>query len=366
MKYFKQLKHWGLGGFLVVFLTSLILPVWHAKYAYAQGTSKAKFIDKVSIDYEGRIWSDSNPYDDTWEYRAGDLGGVCGDGFGEDSRHKLIVSNPMSSNPTANAIIYTNEGGNCDSTTTNNIRFEEEGRERRTWNIYRRSPDELFAPVSTRWDLGSCGLTSPDTAADQDYLRPEEPGKLYRRVSSEPRNHYLAVENGDEEVRNQIRTQSETTAQFDVNGRCDQQILDLYINGNQTIRGLVLAYDGQSTDTPERCIPRIYGISGGACDDENDPGPATPGGGSGDELPPSCEEENPGISLSWFICSLLNFLDKTVMGLNEAVDQLLEPDRRYYTDESLREAWAYIRNIASFLLIIIGLVMVIGQAITRD
>ena len=81
--------------------------------------------------------------------------------------------------------------------------------------------------------------------------------------------------------------------------------------------------------------------------------------------PPSCEEINPGISLSWFICSVINFLDDTIAGLNNAVVQLLVINKDYYTDSGLREAWAYFRNIASFLLIIIGLVMIIGQAITK-
>lgn len=89
------------------------------------------------------------------------------------------------------------------------------------------------------------------------------------------------------------------------------------------------------------------------------------GGGNGENGPPSCEEENPGISLSWFICSVLNFLDDTVTGLNRAVGDLLEVPPEYYTDDRLQEAWSYFRNIASFLLIIVGLVMIIGQAITK-
>jgi len=97
------------------------------------------------------------------------------------------------------------------------------------------------------------------------------------------------------------------------------------------------------------------------------PGEApAPGAGGEEENPPSCEEENPGISLSWFICSVINFFDNTILGLTAAVDDLLQVPTGFYTDSDLRQAWAYFRNIASFLLIIIGLVMIIGQAVTKD
>lgn len=96
------------------------------------------------------------------------------------------------------------------------------------------------------------------------------------------------------------------------------------------------------------------------------PGAGVPGGpGADGEDAPSCEEENPGISLSWFLCSVINFFDNTVQGLTNTVDDLLQIDSEYYTNDDLKQAWSYFRNIASFLLIIIGLVMIIGQAITK-
>ncbi len=86
----------------------------------------------------------------------------------------------------------------------------------------------------------------------------------------------------------------------------------------------------------------------------------------GEEETPSCESENPGISLSWFICSVIQFLDNTVTGLAGAVEQLLEVDSSYYSDNRLRRSWSYFRNIASFMLILIGLVMIIGQAVSKE
>lgn len=80
----------------------------------------------------------------------------------------------------------------------------------------------------------------------------------------------------------------------------------------------------------------------------------------------SCEEANEGVILSWFLCSVMNFFDNTIDGLNNAVVDLLDVDPGYYSDERLQKSWAYFRNVASFMLIIIGLVMIIGQAVTKE
>jgi hypothetical protein len=101
---------------------------------------------------------------------------------------------------------------------------------------------------------------------------------------------------------------------------------------------------------------------------ENREVPAGQGaGGAGDagEDLPSCESENAGVILSWFLCAVINFFDNMVQTMGNVVDDLLQVNREYYTNDQLRKSWAYFRNIASFMLIIIGLVMIIGQAVTK-
>lgn len=94
--------------------------------------------------------------------------------------------------------------------------------------------------------------------------------------------------------------------------------------------------------------------------------PSDGSGDGGDEEAGSCEEANEGVILSWFLCSVMNFFDNTIDGLNNAVLDLLDVDPGYYSDERLQKSWAYFRNIASFMLIIIGLIMIIGQAVTKE
>lgn len=79
----------------------------------------------------------------------------------------------------------------------------------------------------------------------------------------------------------------------------------------------------------------------------------------------SCEANNNAV-LAWLMCGILDVVDSAVMGLNDAAIRLLDIDQGYFSDEGLRTVWSYFRNLASFLLIIIGLIMIIGQAVSKD
>lgn len=98
-----------------------------------------------------------------------------------------------------------------------------------------------------------------------------------------------------------------------------------------------------------------------------------PGGDGGDaeEAPPSCESENPD-GLDWLLCGVVNFIDKMLIGkdgtggLLGEVDDLLNISDQYYSDDRLEQAWSYFRNIASLALVLVGLIMVIGQALSKE
>lgn len=85
----------------------------------------------------------------------------------------------------------------------------------------------------------------------------------------------------------------------------------------------------------------------------------------------SCESENPG-AIDWVICAVIGGIDNILVGNDGAggllhqVDQLLNIDQSQYSNEDLKTAWSYFRNIASLMLVLIGLVMVIGQAISKE
>lgn len=72
--------------------------------------------------------------------------------------------------------------------------------------------------------------------------------------------------------------------------------------------------------------------------------------------------------LGWIICPVLEMIDNVSNKLINEVDSLLAINKQDFNDDNgdLRKAWSYFRNIASFALIIIGLIMVIGQATTKE
>lgn len=87
--------------------------------------------------------------------------------------------------------------------------------------------------------------------------------------------------------------------------------------------------------------------------------------------PPSCETKNTGI-MDWVLCGIVNAIDNVLVGtdgtggLLGAIYELLyiSPDR--YEDDGLRTVWTYFRNLATLALVLIGLIMVIGQAISKE
>lgn len=93
------------------------------------------------------------------------------------------------------------------------------------------------------------------------------------------------------------------------------------------------------------------------------------GGGSssngGTTAEATCEANN-AAALAWLFCGMIDVIDKGVTGLSDAAVELLDTNPAYYSNESLKEVWSYFKNLASFLLIIVGLVMIIGQAVTKE
>lgn len=80
------------------------------------------------------------------------------------------------------------------------------------------------------------------------------------------------------------------------------------------------------------------------------------------EGPKTCTEQF-GISFGWVVCQALEAIGSTVEKIFNYVDGLLNIDAQvYYDNEQLKTVWSYFRNIATFLLIIVGLVMIASQA----
>lgn len=81
-------------------------------------------------------------------------------------------------------------------------------------------------------------------------------------------------------------------------------------------------------------------------------------------IAPTCEANNSGIGMAWLICGIINTLDKAVETSTTAVSNLLSFNGEDFSnDPTLHTVWSLFRAIASFSLLGVALVMIIGQAI---
>ncbi len=86
----------------------------------------------------------------------------------------------------------------------------------------------------------------------------------------------------------------------------------------------------------------------------------------------TCESNN-NDNLDWLLCGMIGGIDSVLTGgtkgsggIAGAVDDLLDLQPEQYTDPKLKQAWSYMRNIASLALVVIALIMIIGQAVSKE
>lgn len=91
-------------------------------------------------------------------------------------------------------------------------------------------------------------------------------------------------------------------------------------------------------------------------------------GGAG-APPPSCQTSNP-LDFAWWACGMLGVVDSALEGVTNALSSLLSVTAEDFSQppggDQLYKVWSYFRAVASFLLIGVALVMIIGQAIGSD
>ncbi len=98
----------------------------------------------------------------------------------------------------------------------------------------------------------------------------------------------------------------------------------------------------------------------------------------GTETPASTEgtksncESQAKISTAWILCAFLDTVDAILVGgqnspgLIDITESLLNVDEAQYNNNQLKAVWSYFRSIATFLLILVALVMIIGQAVSKE
>lgn len=93
--------------------------------------------------------------------------------------------------------------------------------------------------------------------------------------------------------------------------------------------------------------------------------PLDRGGDDAGDEEPTCEE-NFDFAFSWLVCAAIGLLDSAIGAMINTIDNMLSVGPEEYNNADVQEAWSYFRNIASFLLVVIGLVMIIGQAVSKE
>jgi hypothetical protein len=412
----KIFKRSGLVGIAFVLLFTVILPLIPVKTAEAAPADPEvpTFIDKVSIRYKDKTWTDYNPYDGTHNYTAGL----------RSCRYALTVTD-WDSGAKATGVIRgdPDNDGHCDilpedaGGTFENLAMA--GTERRNWTAYRLSQEEIYLPIGTERYVGAC-TNGPGAVYQQSrtFIEAElaelsflannnlgpvpailrqgfsdwfssltdlttqgvlvDHGEFYHRTAdgSGPDNDYRQVQDdGDYEADNKVKINNNPRGEFYITPRCEGTVVDPVVPwapGTDPNPDVMLAFDGRAVDSAtEACVPSVYEdeVTEGVCSPENDP---SAGGSSQDDedgevADPCTDKLSQEGGFGWVICPILEMIDKASLEMHDQISNMLEVSPSVYSsDQGLRTAWSYFRNIASFLLIIIGLVMVIGQATNKE
>lgn len=86
---------------------------------------------------------------------------------------------------------------------------------------------------------------------------------------------------------------------------------------------------------------------------------------NGGDNAPTCESETNN-DMAWLMCAGLGLIDDTFASMQGYVDEMLDVSENEFDSPELKAVWSYFKNVATFLLILIGLVMIIGQAVSRE
>lgn len=85
------------------------------------------------------------------------------------------------------------------------------------------------------------------------------------------------------------------------------------------------------------------------------------GTNGGGETEPSCESEGgPG---AWFMCWVIEAIDRFISILDRQIQSLLYIDKDVYDNDTIDEAWGTMRNLALLILVPMMMFMVIGTAL---
>lgn len=348
-KYSKNLKRVGLLGCVFTYLFIFLMTTTGT--GNAQSAPRGEFIDKHTIKItrgeNETLFRDVNPYDDRHGYQGGP----------RDCRHDFDVENwdrgevSIQFKTISSTSDCENEGSRVNITLSNGDAKE--------INAYRLSDNKIFTPVTLNRNDPDCTNLGGQSTGNFINQGNTESGDWKRKPPDErdQQNQYYRDDGDSLYGKMYIKTSA---------GGNNYDIGTFVITYNDCVGGQNTGdFANNKIWITERAVPAVYDTDG---DGTPDP-PGGDDGGTGDTTTTECEDqmaEEGGFG--WIICPVLAGIDKVSNEMLDVIDNLLALNEEDYNDDEgrLREAWSYFRNIASFSLLIIGLVMVIGQATNKE
>lgn len=348
-----QIKIWL---FLVVFVTSLFsvtaLSVRPAKAAELQ----AKWIDRITIVIGTTRYVDGDPWDgvDAWGGNNHDNNG-CND---------IIKINNIVDDGKSGTIDYRKvaSNGTCivdDGKPSDTVKLTNEGS--RFVSAYQTDANHIFLPVYPTVE-GQSALGNATVKLNGKFERQDNGITICQEDGN------ISQDDGIDKGKCVIFARI-------VDGKADivGEPSGVWVNSSikkvgwnncagplqcsDKYKDLVFANNREFTVPPAEAQYVTTGISS-----ETDPNNA--------EATPTCESNNPGIVIGWLICSVISAMDSVVDLAGNVIENLLATNTDTLTSgtsgDNLRSVWSLFRAVASFALIGVALVMIIGQAIGGD
>lgn len=332
--------------------------------------NEVTFIDKTTVIYQGKTYKDQNPWDNTTSAGGDGWGNYTLEGRQGDCIDNIDIDNFNSSKPSAKFNMKTEGSSGSCKEDSKSVPINSGSLSRKLVNGYRLDDDTVWLPVGTK-DPGCIDLNSNDNAWF-DYNKPKyyvrQPKEFKGRPNPDFKQNQYDQNPMPDEAYITIKMEGGGKGTLLGGGNCGSE------NDEIKIRyGVVLANNGEKTVPPAE----YYGSNV----DKNKPKPGEQGsadndskGGANDALQCDVELLNP---LTWLMCPIITGAVEAIQQFDNAITQaMIVPTNKLFntgavvqgnasteTADAFYKAWSGFRYIALGLLVIVGLVMIISQAI---
>lgn len=321
-----------------------------SKTTYAQlinfTATKMKVIDKTRITYDGKTYTDSNPYDGKNEWVSQES---CGDIIhvkDYDTRNMSFDVEVKESTSTSS----------CETKRWERDIQAEDG-DRITIYGYKISDNRILFPVGFK-DAG-CALDGRSESVDRGTIH------TFKRADKNDSNYqasrFFLEQNGNPPLNDKIDLQlKDFNATVFVDSYCKARV-------PQTItERFRVRIPGKSAITAE--VKQAYkirddgSIEGGGNQADGGEGDDDAGDAQGDQNACDVQMNNP---LSWVLCPVMRILEGAVNTFASSVENVLNYriDQKDNNVNQFQAVWVKMRNIANALFIIAFLFVIISQAI---